>query len=156
VTRSAINLLVDAFSLIMFIALVMTGTLLVFVLPPGSRQASLWGMTRHEWGDVHFWIAISMIALIVVHLVLHWGWVCSMIVRVFGGSRGPVSLGKRWLFAVLLIVLLLTIGGGFVWIARNSVQPSSNERGRQHNRWQHTQSLPALEVRFTRRMRLES
>jgi len=49
-----------------------TGLLLHGKLPPGSGRASIWGLTRHEWGDIHLVLACTFIVLIVLHLGLHW------------------------------------------------------------------------------------
>jgi len=54
-----------------------TGLLIAYRLPPGSRGGhglSALGMTRHEWGDLHQWISFAFLALIVVHMLLHWRW----------------------------------------------------------------------------------
>jgi hypothetical protein len=58
--RNSLNLLVDAASMVALVSLVSTGLLMRFVLPPGSRGGaglSLWGWTRHDWGDFHFYAA---------------------------------------------------------------------------------------------------
>jgi len=62
---------------LIFCAISGTGLLLAFRLPPGSRGGrglSAWGLDRHEWGDIHLWIGYALLALIVVHLALHWRW----------------------------------------------------------------------------------
>jgi hypothetical protein len=54
-----------------------TGLLLAYRLPPGSRGGrglSALGWLRHDWGDLHFWISIAFLALLLVHLGLHWRW----------------------------------------------------------------------------------
>jgi hypothetical protein len=80
-----------------FLAMIATGSILRWVLPPGSGGGgahagaglgrgfrggrgpltvqSFWDMTRHEWGDVHFWIAIALVGMVLLHLALHWGWI---------------------------------------------------------------------------------
>ena len=60
-----------------FCALTGTGLLLSFRLVPGSRGGrglELLGWGRHDWGDVHLWIACAVIGLTVIHLVLNWAW----------------------------------------------------------------------------------
>jgi hypothetical protein len=64
----------------------------VWVLPPGwgggygrgfrggrgpGEAKELLGLARHEWGDVHFGLALLFVALMLVHIVLHWGWIKS-------------------------------------------------------------------------------
>lgn len=60
-----------------FCGLAGTGLLLALRLPPGSRGGrglSAFGLDRHDWGDVHTWIGYAFVALILVHLLLHWRW----------------------------------------------------------------------------------
>lgn len=54
-----------------------TGALLYWRLPPGSRGGhglSLFGLTRHEWGDFHAIIGLVFAVLILAHLWLAWKW----------------------------------------------------------------------------------
>ena len=70
--RANLNFLVDAVALIAFVLLAATGVLVRYVLPPGSGHFSaLWGMDRHQWGQVHFWIAVVLMASLGLHLFLH-------------------------------------------------------------------------------------
>lgn len=77
----------DVLLALLFLGLVWTGVVMTWILPPGSggggrgrrSQAApeMWSMNRHDWGDVHFWIAAAMVGLVMVHLALHWRWVLA-------------------------------------------------------------------------------
>ncbi len=89
-----------------FCALTGTGLLLSFRMPPGSRGGrglEFLGLGRHDWGDVHLWIALAVIALTVAHLVLNWAWVKKV------GSDGRFwgLLGRGSVGLVLVVVFLL-------------------------------------------------
>ena len=67
---------------------VLSGFILWIVIPRGRgdldlTQAgygrSLWGLQRNEWVDLHAWVAVFMLAIIIVHLVIHWRWILNMI-----------------------------------------------------------------------------
>ena len=65
-----------------------TGVYFLF-LPVGGYQGGrnpLYGITilfdRHTWDDLHTWFGILMIVAAIVHLVLHWNWIVSMIKRI--------------------------------------------------------------------------
>jgi hypothetical protein len=78
--RANLNFVVDALAFVAFAFLTATGVLVRYVLPPGSgRFSTLWGMDRHEWGQLHFWIAVALLVALGFHLVLHWRWVVCMI-----------------------------------------------------------------------------
>ena len=73
------NVLVDTLSLLCMLILTFTGLLIHYKLPPGSKGASVWGLSRHEWGEFHFWVAMVLIALITVLILLHIPWIKGVI-----------------------------------------------------------------------------
>ena len=97
-----------------FCALAGTGLLLAFRLPPGSRGGaglSALGMTRHEWGDWHTWIAYAFLALILLHLALHWRWLWKIAAQrktwmLLAGVGSGLGLFFGWLFNQYLPVEL--------------------------------------------------
>jgi len=96
--RSSVNFIIDLVTFLDMLGLIFTGFVIKYILPPGSggrgrmlrggrgtgeEIRSLWSMTRHEWGDIHFYFAVVFTALIVVHIVLHWGWIKAYIKSLF-------------------------------------------------------------------------
>lgn len=63
--------LIDLLLFITLMALISSGVLIKFSLPPRSGRASIWGLTRHEWGDIHFYIALFFLFSMSTHLILH-------------------------------------------------------------------------------------
>jgi hypothetical protein len=100
VKRSTLSFIIDAVSFVDLLALIGTGVILRWVLPPGTgglgRALSggqggehikeLWGMSRHEWGTIHFWYAMVFVVLMAVHVVLHWTWIKSYVKSLFGAT----------------------------------------------------------------------
>ncbi len=79
-------------------------------LPPGSRGGRglfAYGLSRHEWGDIHTWFAYGFIALIFAHLVLHWRWFWQVAAR---RSSVPllVGLGAGLALAITIFFAPLT------------------------------------------------
>ena len=101
--RSNLNVGVDIAALVFFVLLASTGLLLVFELPPGSGGKSVWSLTRHDWGDIHFCIAMGMLGVIGVHLVLHWKWIAAKLKPLGHGnfSRARVVTGTIGLLALI-------------------------------------------------------
>lgn len=101
--RSSLNFIVDLVSFIDLLALIITGIIIKLVLPPGTggrgRQLheglgrehikEFWAMSRHEWGDIHFYLAIAFVVLMVVHIVLHWKWITNYCKSLFASSTKP-------------------------------------------------------------------
>ena len=97
--RTTVNFIVDFISFLDLLTLAFTGLIIKYILPPGSggghgfgyrggrgavEAKTLWSMTRHEWGDIHFYISVLFIALMLVHLVLHWTWIKCYFKSLFG------------------------------------------------------------------------
>lgn len=51
--QAIITKIIDLLSFVTLVAMMSTGALLEFTLPTHSGSLSVWGMTRHEWGDLH-------------------------------------------------------------------------------------------------------
>ena len=71
--KSKLITLVDISAFISFIFVVSTGVLMRYVLPPRSGQSiEILGMSRHEWGDIHFYITFIFLVILSIHLLIHW------------------------------------------------------------------------------------
>jgi hypothetical protein len=103
--RTKINFVVDVIALLAFVFLTATGFLLYNTLPAGSGHFTrIWGLDRHEWGQIHFWIAIIILAALAIHVILHWRWIVSIVKgRPREGSGNRVGLG---LFGVMMLTAL--------------------------------------------------
>jgi hypothetical protein len=104
--RVNLNLLINFLSVTFFVSIITTGILLHYILPPGTgRYVTIWGMDRHQWGGLHFWIAAVFILLIIIHLYLHWRWIVIMI----RGKNGKGSLIGLLGIPGLAIITVLAI-----------------------------------------------
>ena len=135
--RSALNFVIDAVSLAAMLGLIATGLIVRYILPAGSggrgrgAAQSLWGLTRHEWGDVHFWLAVGVVALLIIHLALHWTWTCVLVRRWVAPGKPPLPrLGswRRHAYGVGLLASVALFLAAFTWIACASVETPRDDR----------------------------
>jgi len=84
-----LNFIIVLVALLNLLGLASTGFIMKYILPPGTGGCGrrlfgglgrehikqLWSMTRHEWGSIHFYLALSFVILMVVHIILHWAWI---------------------------------------------------------------------------------
>lgn len=99
--RSSLNFIIDLAGFINLLSLIFTGIIMKFILPPGTggrgqllhggqggeHIKDFWSLTRHEWGDIHFYLAILFIALMTIHIILHWTWLKNYLKSLFDFSQ---------------------------------------------------------------------
>ncbi|HXJ94468.1 MAG TPA: DUF4405 domain-containing protein [Terriglobia bacterium] len=121
INRPKLNLIVDTLAFVCAVFLIATGFILKYVLPPGSGRLEteglgpgslhrtillLWGFTRHEWGDIHLWLALALLGALSLHLLLHWQWIVCMVQgRPRQGSGLRVAVGILGLVSLLALAL---------------------------------------------------
>lgn len=114
-TWNDINLVLDAVLLVVFMALCFAAVVVRFVFPPGpgAKGWTLWGFDYDAWGGIQFGLVATLALGILVHVMLHWSWVCNMVASRFVKTRqGRVDDGLQTIYGVgLLIVLLAAVGG---------------------------------------------
>lgn len=135
--RSTLNMAVDAVTLLDMLAVAATGLILRFILPPGSRGGAglrLWEWNRHEWGDLHFYLIVGLGALLLLHIALHWTWVCGVVRTMFHASAGMGTKRATLLnsfYGGLVLAIVVGAFAGFLWIAANNVEGRSLDRQRE-------------------------
>lgn len=95
--RSSVNFIIDLAGFLVCVGLVFTGYVIRFILPPGTggkgRELSggtgradieqFLSMSRHWWGDIHYILAAVFTVLIIIHILLHFGWIKCYIKSAF-------------------------------------------------------------------------
>jgi hypothetical protein len=120
------NLLIDLIAAALMIGMLATGYILRFPLPPGSnRDLTLWGLTRHQWGDVHFWISLGLMAVILLHLCLHWQWIAISVKRRL--SRRKAAPGSALASGLMTFLVLVAVLFLFGWAAQSGSKRSQNQ-----------------------------
>lgn len=129
VSWSLINLALDILLFLNFVALCWLAALTQFVFPRGATGDS-W---RLLGGAVEFWRNLQFAALslfageVLVHIMLHWSWVCGVVENRFlsriAGKKAAGDDGGRTIVGVMLLaatLLLMGIGLGVAsyWMQR--------------------------------------
>jgi hypothetical protein len=84
-----------------------TGLLLAYRLSHGAGKASrvvFFVYGRHEWGDIHTWLAYFAIFLAVVHLALNWQWLVKV-----AASKHNWRLAAGILSGLLIVIAFLLL-----------------------------------------------
>jgi hypothetical protein len=124
-SRTSINFLLDALLLTAFAVLVWSGMIVRFIFPPGpdARGWFLWGLAYDQWQTIQFAMVAVLALGILVHLMLHWSWVCGVIAtRLARGKKAKLDDGTQTLYGVGLLIVIFNLLGLAIAVAALSVQ----------------------------------
>lgn len=107
-----VKILIDLALLIAMAFVSISGFILKVVIP--SRHAikhdgiegwtsQLWGLGRHDWGDIHLWAGVILTFLLALHIILHW-----KMIGAFFKKKCPNSLLRAILYLFICIISLAT------------------------------------------------
>ena len=103
--------------LALFLTLSTSSVIVNFVFPPGTRAEGwlLWGFSYGAWCRLQFMILAMMAGAVVLHVMLHWSWVCGVIASRLGGKKAGTAAAKddpsRTLWGVGLLILIFNLIG---------------------------------------------
>ena len=101
---STIIKITDLLSFAALTLMISTGTLLEFTLPPRSGGDEVWNLTRHEWGDIHYFVSIAFLLLMAVHLITHAKFI-KCVITGKGSRENNYRIAAGILGAIALIAL---------------------------------------------------
>ena len=52
----------------------------------GVGELTFWELSKHTWIDIHDWVAVALVVLVLVHIILHWKWIARMAKVPFKGK----------------------------------------------------------------------
>jgi hypothetical protein len=117
VSMSVINFWIDATILGVLVLLGWEAAVLKFLFPAPTMAAgwSLWGLDYNQWDDIRFATLCAFALAILIHVMMHWNWVCSVLAAQILKTRDRPDEGKQTIYGVgTLIVLLHLIGIGVI------------------------------------------
>jgi len=115
--QTMVNFWLDSVLLVNFLTLIFVAVIVQFIFPPAEASVgyTLWNMTLSQWMDVQFGVLAVFCLGIVLHLMMHWTWVCgivgSRLLRGRDGKKRVMDDGQRTILGVGLMIVLLNIMG---------------------------------------------
>jgi hypothetical protein len=92
--------LVDSLLFMSMFGIAFIGILMGFFLAEGPtvRESDKYflGLHRHQWGDIHLYLSLAFILLVILHLMLSWSWI---------KGKSQALFKKRWSTIISLTVL---------------------------------------------------
>jgi cytochrome b561 len=89
---------VTAILLIITWSLVILSGIILYLAPSGFRagKQELWlGLTKSAWDDIHFWIGVVTVAVVVVHVIIDWKAMCGVIRYLTSTHRGTLAGSEK-------------------------------------------------------------
>lgn len=111
--KPKLNFVIDALMFLTLMAMAGLGFLMKYTLPPGravwakygrNLELSWLGWDRHDWGDIHLYLAFALLALLVIHLILHWQQILGLFRRLLPDPRRRYRLALVFLLLSLLLI----------------------------------------------------
>jgi hypothetical protein len=106
--KAKVNFVIDALMFIDIALIAGLGFLMKFVLLPGREKVLkyganidlfLFGLDRHQWGTVHLYASLTLLALLAVHILLHWSWITANLAHLI------TLRGVRIVVAVVFVLI---------------------------------------------------
>lgn len=104
-------------------SILVTGLILWWGIPRGFGHGCdvlFWGLSRHDWVDIHLFLAVSCFTLMVVHLWTNLKWIVVTTKRYFQTRWIGALVLIMWSWVVLLVLvwacaLILGCSGRLSW-----------------------------------------
>lgn len=100
--------LVDTLLFICMFGIALIGIFLGFIIPEGpSAQPSskyFLNLHRHQWGNIHLYLSLTFICLVIIHLTLDWKWIKTKAVKIFK-ERWKTALISTALVSIFVVFL---------------------------------------------------
>jgi len=123
-SMALINFWLDATLLatISFVGWVSAMLQVVFPAPTAAAGWELWGLSYNQWHDAQFCSLCLFALLVLVHVMLHWNWVCSLIATQVLRAKCRPDEGLQTIYGVATLIGLLTVIAGTIIAAILSVK----------------------------------
>ncbi len=116
ITRTGVNFWLDVCLALLLLTQLWITFVLRFAFPPGPEAAgwSLWSWSYEAWFRAYFGTACVLASAVVLHVMLHWSWVCGVVSRWFrrpGSPKPQTDDPVRTLVGVMLLIGILVVMG---------------------------------------------
>ncbi|MCA9035812.1 MAG: DUF4405 domain-containing protein [Planctomycetaceae bacterium] len=124
IPRAIINFWLDAWLLVNFVLLGVSAVIVQFVFPPGiaARGWLLWGMSYGQWCSTQFAMVAMLAVGVLVHIMLHWTWVCSVVAKRLLRKAEVPDDGIRTVIGVGLLIGILVTSALCIGVAMLTIQ----------------------------------
>jgi uncharacterized protein DUF4405 len=111
--KAKLNFVINALMFLCLMAMAGLGFLMYYILPPGRGVHAVYGLNvnltwlgwdRHDWGNLHLYLAFILLGLLSVHLSLHWRVIVGLYARLLPDSKLRHRVGLAYLILAVLLI----------------------------------------------------
>lgn len=124
-TKTDVNYWLDGLLLLLFCLLCWVSVVVRFVFPPGPEALGwrLWGWDYDQWASLQFVLLCILASAIVLHVMLHWSWVCGVTANKFGKRAAATrDNASRTIWGVGLLIVIFNALGLAVAVAALTIE----------------------------------
>lgn len=112
-SRSKLNLVLDSVLAAVFVILCAVAAIIQIVFPPPTTAIgwTVFGGTIDQWITLQFACLCVLAGGVILHVMLHWSWVCGMLTRGRPASALRTDDGVRTIVGVGFLLFLLHVIG---------------------------------------------
>lgn len=116
ISRTAINFLLDSVLLVLFLLLAWTNVVLRFVFPRANDVSgwTLWGRSYDDWTAIQFNLFCAFGFAVLLHVMLHWSWICGVIgsrLSRWRGRTARIDDASQTIYGVAFLIGVLNVVG---------------------------------------------
>ena len=113
-SKSKLNFIINVIMFVLMGIIAGLGLLIKYVLLPGTERwvkygrsvdLTFWGLDRHGWGTIHLILGITLVALLTLHIILHWKMIIGLYKRFFKNRRTRVFVGICFVIITILFIV---------------------------------------------------
>jgi len=117
ISKTKTNFIVDLLMFLFLAAMTGIGLMMKYVLIPGQDRWLIYGrnvelyvfnLDRHQWGTVHLIVSLTMLALLALHIILHWKAVIAQFKSWFSGKNLRTVLTILFVIICFILVFIPT------------------------------------------------
>jgi len=124
-SKTVVNFILDAGLLVFMVLMLFTAAALRFVFPAPTLAAgwTLWGFGYDAWANFQFVLVALFGLAILLHVMLHWAWVCSVLAtKILRGRSARPDEGMQTIWGVGLLIVVVNVIGLLLGLAYLMVQ----------------------------------
>lgn len=140
--------LVDTLLFICIVGITFIGFIMGLIIPKGptAKESAKYflGLHRHQWGNVHFYLSLAFVVLVIIHLILSWTWIKGKARQLFKRRWSTVLILTSVVSIVVLFLfwlLLPRIPGTYKNYGTQSGQKENQQRFREKGLSEHQEKI---------------